>query len=233
MFTAATLLGLVLVAGCSSGDDGQAGQYKTLTPVPSKSTSVAPSHSTTTSVRPPVARTPPAADAPIAEVIAWIGAQPPIATDPFHTASRDGVQTQLGDDVAFVTPTGISKCMTDSTYHDGALACMVSLKNAPPRPEGVEGEWIGGWVDFYGETVQIGSLHGDPGRFVAGYGPELGYTQSLKFGDYQCRSDETGLYCANLAHQSAVRFSNAGVETFGCLQQVDPPEGIGAQFECV
>jgi hypothetical protein len=232
VFTAALLLALVLVDACSSSnDDGQADQYRTLTPVPSKSTSPSPTQSTTT-VPSPVPRTPPAAGAPIAQVIAWIGAEPPVETDGFHTASRDGVTTQLGEDVAFVTQDGKSKCMTDTKYSDGALACLVSFDGAPPRPIGAEGEWIGGWVDFDGPTVQIGSLHGDPGRFVAGNGPELGAAQSLKFGDYQCRSDATGLYCANLAHRSAVRLSNAGVETFGCLQRVDAPVDVGTKYAC-
>ncbi len=228
VFTAA----LLLLAGCSNSNDGQADQYRTLTPVPSKSATAAPGQTPKTTVTSAVPRTPPAAGAPIAEVIAWITAAPPVETDAFHSASRDGVTTQLDDDVAFVTPTGNSKCMTDTKYAEGALACLVSLNNAPARPIGVEGEWIGGWIDFDGASVQVGSLHGDPGRFVAGNGPELSYAQSLKFGDYQCRSDQTGLYCANLAYRSAVRLSADGVETFGCLQRVDAPVDVGTKYEC-
>ena len=56
--------------------------------------------------------------------------------------------------------------------------------------------------------------------FAAGIGPELPYGQSLAFGDYRCRGDQAGLFCVNYAHQSAARFSDAGVQPFGCLQPV-------------
>ena len=60
------------------------------------------------------------------------------------------------------------------------------------------------------QSSHVGSVHGDPGRFAAGTGPELPYGQSLAFGDYRCRSDQAGLVCVNYAHQSAARFSDAG-----------------------
>jgi hypothetical protein len=80
--------------------------------------------------------------------------------------------------------------------------------------------------------VQVGSVHGDPGRFDAGTGPELPYGQSLAFGDYRCRSDQAGLVCVNYAHQSAVQLSDAGVQTFGCLQPATAPPQIGEKFSC-
>ena len=159
-------------------------------------------------------------------MIAWIEAGEPADAAEFHSATRDGATTQLGDDVAFTTPSGKSNCMTDSKYSGGALACLVDLTNPPPRPADAYGEWKGGWVDFDGTSVHVGSAHGDPGRFAAGTGPELPYGQSLAFGDYRCRSDQAGLFCVNYAHQSAARFSDAGVQPFGCLQPATaPPTG--------
>jgi hypothetical protein len=104
--------------------------------------------------------------------------------------------------------------MTDSKYSAGALACLVDLKNPPPRPEDAYGEWKGGWIDYDGTSVRVGSVHGDPGRFSAGSGPELPFGQSLAFGDFRCRSDQAGLFCVNYAHQSAAQFSDAGVQPF-------------------
>lgn len=150
----------------------------------------------------------------------------------FHTATREGTATQLGNDVAFTTPSGKSQCMTDSRNAGGALACLVDLTIPPLQPPDIYGQWKGGWVDFAGPSIEIGSAHGDPGRFSSGKGPQLPYGHSLAFGDYRCRSDETGLYCVNYANQSAARFSDAGIVTFGCLQKVTPPPGIGEKYSC-
>ena len=97
--------------------------------------------------------------------------------------------------------------MTDSKHTGGALACLVDLTNPPPRPDTAYGEWKGGWVDFDGTNLQVGSARGDPGPFLNGNGPELANGDSLSFGDYRCRADQAGLFCVNYAHQSAVRFS--------------------------
>ena len=78
----------------------------------------------------------------------------------------------------------------------------------------------------------MGSAHGDPGRFSNGQGPELPYDRSLSFGDYRCRTDETALFCVNYAHQSAVRFSAGGIDTYACARQLTPPAGIGVQYVC-
>jgi hypothetical protein len=166
------------------------------------------------------------------DVIAWVEAGQAADPTPYHSATRDGATTDLGDDVAFVTPSGKTNCMTDSKYSAGALACLVDLTNPPPRPEDAYGQWKGGWIDYDGMSVQIGSVHGDPGRFSAGSGPELPYGQSLAFGDYRCRSDQAGLVCVNYAHQSAARFSDAGVQVFGCLQPATAPPQIGQMFSC-
>ena len=93
------------------------------------------------------------------------------------------------------------------------------------------GHWIGGWTDFDGSTLSVGSTHADPGRFAAGKGAELPYDTSLRFGDFQCRSDADGLFCVNFAHQSGVKFADSGVEPLGCLKMVDAPD-LGLKFSC-
>jgi hypothetical protein len=114
----------------------------------------------------------------------------------------------------------------------GALTCIVKLKDPPARPEDVEGEWVGGWVDYYGIALNVGSVHGDPGPFLTGDGPLLPYGQSLKFRDYQCRSDQAWLYCVNTAAQSGVRMSDAGVDALGCLKPAPPPADVWRVFSC-
>jgi hypothetical protein len=196
--------------------------------VPS-TTRAAPSTTSPTSTTP--AR-PPGPGAPISDVIAWVEAGTPADPGRYHSATRDGATTDLGEDVGFVTPSGKTNCMTDTTHSAGALACLVDLKNPPPRPKEAYGEWKGGWIDYDGTSLRVGSVRGDPGRFAAGSGPELPYGKSLAFGDYRCRSDQAGLYCVNYAHQSAARFSDAGVETFGCLKPSAPMPQVGEAFSC-
>lgn len=223
---AAMLSAVILVAGCSETVGGQSQPTK-LTPLPSP-----PSQSPSTSPSAPAPTTAPSPGAPIPGVTAWIQAGEPADAAAFHTATRDGTTTELGEDVAFTTPSGKTTCMTDSKHAGGALACLVKFINPPPRPPDFPTEWVGDWVDYDGGSVSVGSPHGDPGRFVNGDGPPLPYGQTLRFGDYQCRSDQVGLYCANDAHQSAARFSDAGVEVFGCLKSVTPPADIGLKFSC-
>lgn len=215
----------LLVAGCSQSVGGSADRIE---PIPSTSSATTPSRPSTappTSTKP---APPPQPGAPIGSVIAWIESGSSTAADAYHSATRDGATTQLGDDVAFTTPSGKTNCMTDG----GTLACLVDLADPPPRPTEVYGEWKGGWVDFEGPTLQVGSAHGDPGRFTTGTGPELPYGQALAFGDYRCRADPAGLFCVNYAHQSGARFSDAGIEPFGCLQKVTPPADVGLKFSC-
>ena len=147
----------------------------------------------------------------------------PRSTPP-STTSRcaASVTTDLGDDIAFTTPAGTT-CMTDAKHGSPALACLVEFTNPPPRPQDIYGQWKGGWVDFDGGSVQVGSAHGDPGRFANGQGRELPYDTSLSFGDYRCRTDASALFCVNYAKQSAVRLSADGVDTYACARQVTPP----------
>ncbi|HMZ15271.1 MAG TPA: hypothetical protein PLI79_11305 [Mycobacterium sp.] len=213
----------LLAAGCS-GDSGQA-RHTQLTPItPSRTATTTSATSTTPSAAP-------AAGVPIAEVIKWVAAAGPVDAAQYHVALRPGSTVQLGDDVAFTTPSGTT-CMTDAKHGTPGLACLVDLTDPPPQPPDVYGVWKGGWVDFDGAGVQVGSAHGDPGRFSNGQGPELPYDRSLSFGDYRCRTDETALFCVNYAHQSAVRFSAGGIDTYACARQLTPPAGIGVQYVC-
>jgi hypothetical protein len=218
----------LLVAGCSQAVGGNAERIQ---PVPSTSAATTPSSSSPTpgtSTKP----APPPPGAPIGQVITWIEAGSPADASGYHSATRDGAITHLGDNVAFTTPSGKTNCMTDTRTASGALACLVDLADPPPRPAEVYGEWKGGWVDFEGQTLEVGSAHGDPGRFSSGTGRALPYGQALEFGDYRCRADPGGLLCVNYAHRSAARFSDTGVEPFGCLQKVPPPADIGLKFSC-
>jgi hypothetical protein len=210
----------LLVAGCSHSGGDHSGQSQTS--APGSSTSV-----TTPSVSKAAA---PAAGAPISAVITWIEAGHPTDPGHYHSATRDGVVTQLGDDIAFASSSG--PCTTDSKHTGGALSCLVNLTNPPPRPATAYGQWKGGWVDFDGGNLQIGATRGDPGPFVYGDGTALANSESLQFGDYRCRADANGLFCVNYAHQSAARFSSAGIEPFGCLRSVPPPDGVGIAFSC-
>jgi hypothetical protein len=228
MRIAVLIAGCVLVAGCSSSTGGQAERIEPIPPDSSKSSP--PRTSPTTTTAKPT--TPPAPGAPVAAVISWIEAGGPADAAQFHVATRDGQTTDLGQDVAFTTPSGKTTCITDSQFSAGALACLVDLTNPPPRPDDAYGEWKGGWVDYDGASVAVGSVHGDPGPFTVGEGPELPYGEVLAFGDYRCRTDTVGLFCANYANQSAVRFSDAGIEPFGCLQPVSAPPQIGQMFSC-
>jgi hypothetical protein len=227
---AAGLIGVsLLVAGCSQSVGGNA---ERITPVPSTSAPTTPSRPSTTPPTSTKVAQPPQPGAPVGAVIAWIEAGSPADAGAYHSATRDGVTTQLGDDIAFTTPSGKSNCMTDSRTAGGALACLVDLADPPPRPAEAYGEWKGGWVDFEGPTLEVGSAHGDPGRFTNGTGPELPYGQALEFGDYRCRADTAGLFCVNYAHRSAARFSDDGIEPFGCLQKMTPPADVGLKFSC-
>ncbi|WP_123025749.1 hypothetical protein [Mycolicibacterium stellerae] len=219
----------VLVGGCSQGVGGDAEQAEPSVSAPTTTTMLTPRATTPTPTTP---AKPPDAGADTADVIAFIESGQSADASQFHSATREGTTTQLGDDVAFTTPSGTSNCMTDSKNFGGALACLVNLAIPPLQPPDVYGQWKGNWVDFSGPSIEIGSAHGDPGRFVNGTGPELPYGQALAFGDYRCRSDPEGLYCVNYAHQSAARFSDAGIVAFGCLQKVTPPADIGEKYSC-
>jgi hypothetical protein len=222
----------VLVAGCSHTGAGQSG------PTQSPNTTAVSGFSptTTTSLASKPSMAPPAAGAAISEVIAWIEAGGPADPARYHAVTRGGVTTALGNDIAFTvaaSPPGRPvACMTDSKHTGGVLTCLVDLASPPPRPDTAYGQWQGGWIDFDGMNLRVGAARADPGPFVNGDGAELAGGDTLSYDDYRCRADQAGLYCVNYAHQSAVRFSSAGIQQFGCLRSVPPPDGIGSAFGC-
>jgi hypothetical protein len=216
----------LLVAGCSHAGSGHSGQTQTTTQASGVTTT------TTSGSKQPMPSTAPNAGAAISDVIAWIEAGHPADPGQYHTATREGATTSLGNDIALSAQAGKVACMTDSKHTGSALACLVALTNPPPRPATAYGEWKGGWVDFDGTNLQVGSARGDPGPFINGNGPELANGDSLSLGDYRCRADQSGLFCVNYAHQSAARFSAAGIEPFGCLRSAPPPDGVGIAFSC-
>ena len=222
----------LLVAGCTQGPP----RTTALTPITPSRTASSPAQSTevstpTTSSKTPAGAAAPRGGAPITAAISWVEAAAPADAADFAVALRGGTTTPLGDDVAFTTPSGIG-CMTDVKRGAADLACLVDLTDPPPQPPDTYGAWKGGWVDFNGTDVAVGSAHGDPGRFAAGQGPPLPADRSLSFGDYRCRTDASTLICVNYARQTAVRYSDDGIETFGCTRQSPPAAGIGIQYTC-
>ncbi|ORA35609.1 hypothetical protein [Mycobacterium aquaticum] len=219
-----------LLAACSTGGGGEStSTSQDRLSVPTSSAQPSSAKPTATTTTPPVPTAAPPAGTPMSQVIRWVEAGPQADPAGFHTATRGGETTNLGDDVAFVTTAG--KCATDKLVN-GQLACLVKTDGLPTKPSDVEGEWIAGWVDFTGPTLEVGSLHGDPGRFTYGDGAKLPTGGSIAFGDYRCRADSTALVCVNYAHQSGMRVSQAGVEPLGCLKPTPPAVGIGRQFSC-
>ena len=220
----------LLLAGCSDAAVQPHGQTTTPSASSARPTSSAP-HSSATPTPSAAPTGAPAAGADIGAVIAWVEAGSNVQAGGFHTATRDGAATDLDGDIAFVTAER-TNCMTDKDFH-GALACLTHPVAPLPQPSDTFGHWVPGWVDFEGPTAEVGSVHGDPGRFNSGTGTALKAGQSLAFGDYRCRPDVAGLICVNYVHRTAVRFSDGGIETFGCLKPVTPPaEGFGQQFAC-
>lgn len=216
----------LLLAGCTHTITGESQQTGTTTGSASISTA-APS-----AAKPPAPSSAPRPGATISDVIAWVETARAADATNYHSATRGGATTELGEDIAFSAAGGKVACMTDSRHTGDALTCLVDLADPPPPPSTVYGQWQGGWVDFNGSTLQIGSAHGDPGPFSKGDGPELPDGESLSFTDYRCRADGVGLVCVNYAHRSAVRLSTAGIEPFGCLKPVPPPQGAGKKFSC-
>ncbi|BBX16228.1 hypothetical protein CRI77_08825 [Mycolicibacterium duvalii] len=227
----AVLLALgLLTAACSQSVGGQAESSSSVTSdsaAPPSVTSASPTVSPPSAARPAV----PADDASIAEVISWVEDGAPADPAGFHVAFRDGVTTELGDEVAFTasagTPLTTTQCVTDQ-----ALLCLLELDDPPPRPAGAEGAWKPGWISYPGTSVQVGSLRADPGPFGAGSGPRLDDGQSLAFGDNRCRADTAALICVNYAHRTAVRLSAEGVIPYGCLQPAPTPPDAAALYRC-
>lgn len=231
MRIAVLLAAATLVAGCSQQPAGRTGgtQLTPITPSHSKGATKTPTSTSSTSAT--AVSTAPATGASAAEAIAWVEAGPPVDDADFQVALRNGSTTSLGDDTAFTTPSGIS-CMTDTKRVASGLACLVNLADPPPQPPDVYGAWKGGWVDFDGSGVRVGSAHGDPGRFAAGQGAPLPVGGSLSFGDFRCRTDSTALVCVNYAHKTAVRYSDDGIDPYGCTRQNPPQAGVGIQYTC-
>lgn len=223
-------LSVLIAAGCSHGGGGQSATRQA--PNTTAVSGFSPTSTVSPGSKPPGPSAPPAAGAPISAVITWIEAGHPADPARYHAVVRDGVTTQLGTDVAFSVPAAKLDCTTDSAHTGAALTCLVDLSSPPPRPDTAYGEWKGGWVTFDGANLQIGAARADPGPFVYGNGPELAGGDTLSYDDYRCRADPAGLFCVNYARQSAVRFSSAGIQQFGCLRSVPPPDGIGVAFSC-
>ncbi|WP_099025129.1 hypothetical protein [Mycolicibacterium palauense] len=226
MRIALPLAAVLLVAGCSQAGDDSSGPISPIAPSTGTGAGQTPGTSTATSTAPP------ADGAPMSAVIAWVEGGRTADPGGFHRVQHDGVGTDLPDDVAFVTPSGKTKCMTGATNDSAVLSCLVDLADPPPEPPDIYGEWVGDWVDFGGTTLTVGAVHGDPGGFSSGTGARLDDGSALRFGDFQCRADPIGLICVNYAHQSAVRLGPSGVQPFGCLAKVDPPAGIGRKYSC-
>jgi hypothetical protein len=244
MRIAVMIVASALVAGCSQQPAGSPGSTE-LTPITPSRTAGAPATPPTTPTTNPTTTTgkassspsasaaarAPESDAPVQEVVGWVEAGPPVDGADFRVALRNGITTNLDGDTAFTTASGIS-CMTEGTRVAGGLACLVDLIDPPPQPPDVYGVWKGGWVDFDGAGVRVGSAHGDPGRFSAGQGPPLPVGGSLSFGDFRCRTDTAALVCVNYANQTAVRYSEDGIDAYGCTRQTPPQSGIGIQYGC-
>lgn len=224
----------VLVAGCSTVPAGKPGSTELTAITPTRNTSSAAAPSTTSRAPAPPKTgsisAPGVGDSP-QTAIAWVEAGPPADDADFRVALRGGSSTPLDQDTAFTTPSGIS-CMTDVKRDAGGLACLVDLVNPPPQPPDVYGVWKGGWVDFDGSGVRIGSAHGDPGRFAVGSGAPLPQGNSLSFGDFRCRADVTTLVCVNYARKTGVRYSDDGITAYGCTRQNPPAAGVGEQYSC-
>lgn len=223
---------LVLLAGCMSPTTHHREQSSSAT-------------ETVNATPPPTAAAPPVnasgpAPGPKAQpaaVLTWIEAAQLVDTANFNTVELDGTTTDLGvGEVAFRLPATVPyRTLTGCvSYHwtTQQFSCLGGVRNAPPQPPGMHGEWIPSWVDFDGKTVDIGSLHGDPGPFNNSNGRPLEYGTRIKFGDYQCRSDPAGMYCANYPHHSAIQLWGTSFIAFGCNKDLTAPHGVGERFTC-
>ncbi|MEN4478665.1 hypothetical protein [Mycolicibacterium cosmeticum] len=227
MRMAVLVMASALVAGCSQDMKGAA------VSAPPPLTAVTPGSSRPAPTSPPAPSSAvphaPSAGAPIAEVTRWVDAGTAVPAAKFGSTTRDGASTDV-QGVAFTTET--VSCISSAQYNDGALACLVKLTNPPPKPPDTYTMWKGNWVDFDGTGVNIGSLHGDPGPFGNGSGPQLGAGETVKFGDFACRADGDAVVCVNYAHRTAARMRPAGVDGFGCLAPAQAPPDIGIRLSC-
>nr|WP_235660691.1 hypothetical protein [Mycobacteroides abscessus] len=224
---------LGLLTGCATAGTHHTPEINSATVTSSATTTTSDSTAPPTTAGGP----PPGPAASVAAVTAWIEAATPADPANFRTVEEDGTVTQLdGDSVAFRPPGDVpNRALTGCiSYHwsEQRFSCLGGVSNPPPKPPGIQGEWIGSWVDFDGMTVDIGSLHGDPGPFNNGKGKPLDYGSRIKFGDYQCRSDLSGMYCVNYPRHSAIRLWGKSFIAYGCVKLAKPQHGIGEQFNC-
>ena len=154
------------------------------------------------------------------------GGHSPPTRRPSHRHARRRDHTDLGDDVAFTGTVGNAE-LHDRHQVDGALACLVELTDPPPQPPDVEasGRAAGSTSTARASTsAQRTAIRAVRRR----HRPELPSGQSLAFGDYRCRADQVGLYCVNYAHQTAVRFSAAGMRrSAACARPRRRPTSAG------
>ncbi|BBZ15008.1 putative lipoprotein LppI (plasmid) [Mycobacterium branderi] len=179
---------------------------------------------------------PPGPGASPAALAAWIQAGTPVNAADFHTVALHGTAETLDDpaDVAFRSPgphnpDAVAGCITQLASSP-ELVCLPPLKNPPKRPDR-PGEWIGNWVTFDGASITVGSFHGDPGPFNDGAGKPLPYGDTISFGDYQCRSDPSGMYCLSRSHHSGLAMSTT-LTAYGCVTLPTHPKHVGEQFTC-
>lgn len=225
MRIAAVVAVVFVAAGCSSAQ-----------PAPSTSVSSQPPPGAASAQAADTSSVAPARGTPLDQVIAWIQAGTAVDVSRYQYATAtDGAVTHLPSDITFVTPSGKTACATELRYGDTDLECVANLKNPPPRPpSGEHIDFDGDWIEYQGAGATVGSFHGDPGPFAPGRGPRLPYGSRITFRGYDCRMDQTGLYCANAEAQSAVKISDSGLIPFGCLQQNPDAakDGVGELFRC-
>ena len=111
--------------------------------------------------------------------------------------------------------------MTDSKDFGGALACLVDLTIPPPQPPDVYGQWKGGWVDFAGRSVEVGSAHGDPGRFGSGTGAEAALRSGACLRRLPLpRPTPSGCTASTTPTSRRPGSATQGIVPFGCLREV-------------
>ncbi|WP_227996143.1 hypothetical protein [Nocardia australiensis] len=208
------LAAIVLVAaGCASADRHSHGAANS---TPARANAAAPGDS-------------------LAQMVAWVRAGAPGDEARYRTAHLDdGSVTDLESDRAFTSPSGKISCTSDYEEGSEGLDCLVDLADPPPKPAKLQGNWTGGWINYTGDEANIGSLHGDPGPFIRGRGPELPYGSTVVVREYACRSESSGVTCVNPNAGSGVRISDAGVVAFGCLRERPVPSNrnVGKLFHC-
>lgn len=216
---------VLLVAGCSAATDQHAHTVPPTRPVTS-----AAAPSTTAS-----ADGIPGKDVSFATVDTWVHAGQAAESAKYASATtQDGTTTPLKNgDLAFTSPTGKIKCTTDAEEGMPGLSCLVDLRNPPAQPaHSGEGEYVDDWIDYTGAKASVGSMHGDPGPFVRGYGNKLPYGSRISTGDYTCRMDSAGVICEDKTARTAIRISDAGILPYGCLHEESPTDGIGELYGC-